>query len=121
MLWRMCIMSDKKELKELSVKDYEKIDQVMADFDFENAVKILNFMKDSFPKDHYIKGIDMPTVQELMEVGRRHLKNVIQENLIFCSSRFLTAYKIEYTDYPNDYQLGLILDVIESNVEPEEN
>ena len=108
------------DLKELATKDYEKIDEVIDGFDFENAVKLLHAMKKVFPADHYIKTIDLPTVQELMTVGRDHLKKVIQEDLQFCSSRFLTAYKIEYCDYPEDYQLGLFLETIESIVEPED-
>jgi hypothetical protein len=85
-------------------KDYERLEAVMEGFNFKDAQKIISLWIENAPQNHYVKGISIPTVDELKVVGRDLLKDVLTEDLDFAGTRFLKAYKIRWED-PREYTL----------------
>ena len=101
--------------------DYERVEAVMDGFEFKDAQKIIALWITNSPEDHYSHNIPIPTVDELKVVGRDLLMDVLKDDLNYAGTRFLKAYKIKWDgNDPHEYTLGLTLDIVEYDVEPED-
>lgn len=101
-------------MKQLTQRDWQKIDEVMENFDFELLHKAIKVLYEHIPedKDGFKLIIDVPSVYELKDIARKLLKEVIEEDLRLCATRYLKVTKISYTDFPNDYELWLEFDCL---------
>lgn len=118
-------------MSKLKDRDYRKIFEVIKNFNFKQCCEVLKFVHDKYGKSKFnpnepdpvpftVCCENVPTPDQLEDTAWEILKSVISEDLKFCSSGWLRAEKIEYTDYPNDYELGLYFDLINYTEEPEE-
>jgi hypothetical protein len=117
-------------MHELTEKDYKKVHDVMRLFNFKQASEILKFIHDNY-MDKVWDGISepdipfivtcekVPSADELEDLAWNLLTSVIKEELQYTTTGWLRAEKIKFTDYPNDYELGLYLDTISIFEEPE--
>lgn len=118
-------------MSELKEKDFKKIHDVLKNFNFVQAHEILKFIHDNYKDDW--DGVsepaipfvttcsNVPSADELEKIAWEILTDCIKDDLQYCETGFLRAEKITFTDYPDDYELGLYFVPISYFKEAEES
>ena len=114
-------------MSELKEKDFKKIHDVLKNFNFNQTHEILKFIHENYkddwdgisePRIPFITTCEnVPSADELEKIAWEILTDCIKDDLQYCGTGFLRAERITFSDYPDDYELGLYFVPISSKVQ----